>query len=146
MKKNLILAILFLAPFAVAQNFSPFSLGGIGLATSVSQCPAPAPNYANVCPVIGQGWFYTVNGSAYALWQGPQGVAGTNGINGTNGAPGPQGIQGPAGAAGPQGPQGAPGVIIGNTLVGVLTCQADKGQTVASGFAANCTFTITGIQ
>lgn len=46
----------------------------------------------------------------------------------------------------PPGPQGNPGVIVGNTVSGTLICDADKGQTIASGYTTPCSFKISAIQ
>lgn len=143
-----LLAFLILCAAAFAQNFPPFSFGGIGIATAVSQCPAPVANYAGICPVIGQGWMYTSNGSAYASWVGPKG---DKGDPGSPGNPGAQGPAGPTGATGAQGPQGIPGVGFANgtviTYTKTETCQGSNG-TIKSGYTNTCTgtLTVTGIQ
>jgi hypothetical protein len=49
-----------------AQTLYPFSIQGLGLATSLSQCPAPATNDSILCPVNGSGWMQSINGAAYS--------------------------------------------------------------------------------
>lgn len=162
MKTYLIYAamVILLASFASAQTLFPFSIGGMGIATDVSQCPPPAPNYGGVCPVIGQGWFYTLNGSAYASWVGPQGIQGPSGATGAQGPIGPQGNAGaqgpqgnpgsqgpsgppgPAGAPGPTGPQGPPGIAKGCTISLAWTKGSGTGTIQGNG---TLTATVTNV-
>lgn len=126
-----------------AQTFLPWSIGGFGIATNVSQCPAPAPNFVALCAVVGQGFYTTVGSSPYKSINGlpgPQGNPGPSGPAGATGATGPQGIQGPAGqngAVGQQGPAGQGFVI--NTQIG-FKCGKGTG-TIQSGAVMACTVT-----
>lgn len=104
------------------------------------------------------------NGGAYHSLVGPKGDTGLAGLNGmaatvsvgtvTTGAPGSQVKVTNSGSTSsavfnfsiPQGAQGSTGVVVGQTISGMLNCQGQKGKSIPSGFTTPCTFKVSGIK
>lgn len=79
------------------------------------------------------------NGGAYHSLVGPKGDKGDS-------IQGPAGQNGKDGNTGAMGPTGPPGVVIGQTLSGMLNCQGQKGKSIPSGFTTPCTFKVSSIK
>lgn len=160
MRYNLWMAAIMMAAFITgmalrAQGPAPVNVGTFYPLNG--PCTPATNNGPGICNDSGTLVWYDGNGNKtpFAVMVGPQGPAGApgpqgdtgpTGATGQQGVPGANGNDGAVGPQGIQGPQGVPGVIVGNTISGLLTCQGQAGHSIPSGFSTSCTFKVTAIK